>query len=279
MGQQSAIDDMNQSDANAGYIMGLEHKFFVKESNTSPCDSNQAALAISESTQTGLVSKCQLPGLDYVLFVKGFEPHNISYAHAQDKPPKEIIVSHKCAKAVLRGVSAHVEKGDAVAVSVAVEQPGQDGGWGVDHAFYMIFMKWPTLSSNPHGHIRKLGVHLAMIKAQERECIFCCIQASFGYNLTREWRRPELEISKEQDPYFSERSGLYIGQGTTMMSRAGMFRVLQGIDVDMNNRVFELPSFHVYNSSFMLAVYKVLIVLNLWFLELFGFQMFWKGKY
>ncbi|THG16700.1 hypothetical protein TEA_011416 [Camellia sinensis var. sinensis] len=186
-GQQSAIDDMNQSDANAGYIMGQEHKFFVKESNTSPCDSNQAALAVSESTQTGLVSKCQLPGLDYVLFVKGSGPHNISYPHAQDKPPKEIIVSRKCAEAVLRGAqvyvpgvlacSAHVEKGDAVAVSVAVEQPGQDGGWGVD-------------------------------------------------------------------PYFSERSGLYIGQGTTMMSRAGMFRVLQGIAVDMNNRVFELPSFH-----------------------------------
>ncbi|XP_028088713.1 putative methyltransferase NSUN6 [Camellia sinensis] len=88
-----------------------------------------------------LTLKCQLPGLDYVLFVKGLGPHNISYAHAQDKPPKEIIVSRKCAEAVLRGAqvyvpgvlacSAHVEKGDAVAVSVAVEQPGQDGGWGV----------------------------------------------------------------------------------------------------------------------------------------------------
>lgn len=27
--------------------------------------------------------------------------------------------------------SAHVEKGDLVAVSVAVEQPGVDGGWGL----------------------------------------------------------------------------------------------------------------------------------------------------
>lgn len=27
--------------------------------------------------------------------------------------------------------SGHVEKGDLVAVSVAVEQPGADGGWGV----------------------------------------------------------------------------------------------------------------------------------------------------
>lgn len=27
--------------------------------------------------------------------------------------------------------SSHVEKGDVVAVSVAVEQPGTDGGWGV----------------------------------------------------------------------------------------------------------------------------------------------------
>lgn len=46
------------------------------------------------------------------------------------------------------------------------------------------------------------------------------------------------------DPYHSERSGLYIGQGTTMMSRAGIFRVSQGIAVDMNNRIFQLPSFH-----------------------------------
>ena len=28
--------------------------------------------------------------------------------------------------------SAHVEKGDVVAVSVAVEQPGADGGWGAN---------------------------------------------------------------------------------------------------------------------------------------------------
>jgi hypothetical protein len=27
--------------------------------------------------------------------------------------------------------SAHVEKGDKIAVSVAVEQPGLDGGWGL----------------------------------------------------------------------------------------------------------------------------------------------------
>lgn len=27
--------------------------------------------------------------------------------------------------------SAHVERGDAVAVSVAVEQSGPDGGWGI----------------------------------------------------------------------------------------------------------------------------------------------------
>ncbi|MCI63937.1 NOL1/NOP2/sun family protein, partial [Trifolium medium] len=53
--------------------------------------------------------------------------------------PKEVIVSRKCAEAVLRGAqvyvpgimacSAHVEKGDTVAVSVAIEQQGSDGGW------------------------------------------------------------------------------------------------------------------------------------------------------
>jgi hypothetical protein len=46
------------------------------------------------------------------------------------------------------------------------------------------------------------------------------------------------------DPYYFERNGLYIGQGRAMMSRAGMFRVLEGIAVDMSNRVFKLPSFN-----------------------------------
>lgn len=46
------------------------------------------------------------------------------------------------------------------------------------------------------------------------------------------------------DPYYFERNGLYIGQGTTMLSRARIFRASQGIAVDMNNQVFKLPSFH-----------------------------------
>lgn len=46
------------------------------------------------------------------------------------------------------------------------------------------------------------------------------------------------------DRYYFERCGLYIGQGTTMMSRAGIFRVTEGIAVDMNNQIFKLPSFH-----------------------------------
>lgn len=146
------------------------------------------------------VSKCQIPGLDYVVFVKGSGPHNIDYGSAQGKTPKEIIVSRKCAEAVLRGAqvfvpgvlacSAHVEKGDTVAVSVAIEQPVQDAGWAV-------------------GMTR--GIVLQGSKA---------------------------------DPYFLDRKGLYIGQGVTMFSRAGMFRVERGVAVDMNSRVYELPSFH-----------------------------------
>lgn len=156
-------------------------------------DSNVESMA-------GQVSKCPVPGLDYVVFIKGSGPHNIDYGPAGGKTLKEIIVSRKCAEAVLRGAqvyvpgvlacSSHVEKGDLVAVSVAVEQPVQDGGWIV-------------------------GMTRGIV-----------LQGS------------------QADPYFLERKGLYIGQGTTMMSRAGMFRVERGIAVDMINRVYELPSFH-----------------------------------
>ncbi|KAL8473986.1 hypothetical protein ACS0TY_030726 [Phlomoides rotata] len=46
------------------------------------------------------------------------------------------------------------------------------------------------------------------------------------------------------DPYYFERNGLYIGQGTAMISRSGIFRVLKGVAINMENRVFKLPSFH-----------------------------------
>ncbi|KAK4278949.1 hypothetical protein QN277_016719 [Acacia crassicarpa] len=150
--------------------------------------------------QPAPVSKCQIPDLDYVVFVQGSGPHNINYDYAHDRPPKEVLVSRKCAEAVLRGAqvyvpgvvacSAHVETGDTVAVSVAVEQPGVSGGWGI-------------------------GITRGTV-----------LQGS------------------QADPYYFERSGLYIGQGTAMMSRAGMFRVCKGVAVDMKDRVYELPSFH-----------------------------------
>ncbi|XP_022759895.1 uncharacterized protein LOC111306257 isoform X1 [Durio zibethinus] len=47
----------------------------------------------------------------------------------------------------------------------------------------------------------------------------------------------------QTDPYYFELNGLYIGQGTTMLSRAGIFCASQGIAVDMNNQVFKLPLF------------------------------------
>lgn len=49
------------------------------------------------------ISKCQFPGLEYVVFVKGSGPHAIHYGNNEGKPLKEVIVSRKCAEAVLRG--------------------------------------------------------------------------------------------------------------------------------------------------------------------------------
>lgn len=57
--------------------------------------------------QSGPIFKCQVPGLDYVLFVRGSGPHAISYEFTHDKPLKEVIVSRKCAEAVLRGAQVH----------------------------------------------------------------------------------------------------------------------------------------------------------------------------
>ncbi|KAL8147570.1 hypothetical protein AgCh_005043 [Apium graveolens] len=150
--------------------------------------------------QVGPISKCQLPGLDYVLFVRGSGPHAISYEFTQDRPLKEVLVSRKCAEAVLRGAqvfvpgvlacSAHVEEGDVVAVSVAVEQSISEGKWGT-------------------------GI-----------------------------TRGTVLQGLQTDPYYIERNGLYIGQGKTMLSRAGIFRAAQGVAVDMTDRVYRLHSFN-----------------------------------
>ncbi|XP_061342833.1 rRNA (cytosine-C(5))-methyltransferase NOP2C isoform X2 [Gastrolobium bilobum] len=172
----------------------------VKESSNSSAQSeDDEANPLKEclDADNGPFSKCQIPGLDYVVFVWGSGPHHIDYGNA---PPKEVIVSRKCAEAVLRGAqvyvpgvmacSAHVEKGDTVAVSVAVEKQGADGGWGIGMT------------------------------------------------------RGTVLQGSQTDPYYFERNGLCIGQGTAMMSRAGMFRVSEGVGVDMKDRVYELHSFH-----------------------------------
>ncbi|KAL9419943.1 hypothetical protein AB3S75_037665 [Citrus x aurantiifolia] len=169
----------------------------IQNSGRSEAD---VASSVKGRLQNGTISESQIPGLEYVVFVKGSGPHTIDYGYEPDKPRKEVIVSRKCAEAVLRGAqvyvpgvmacSSHVEKGDVVAVSVAVEQPTLDGGWG-------------------------LGITRGTV-----------LQGS------------------QTDPYYFERSGLYIGQGTAMMSRAGIFRASEGIAVDMHNRIFQLPSFY-----------------------------------
>eukprot|EP01018_Ginkgo_biloba_P025945 Gb_41300 [translate_table: standard] len=143
---------------------------------------------------------CKLPGIDYVVIVQGSGPFKIEYDAGSSKALKEVIVSRKCAEAVLRGAhvfvpgvlacSAHVEKGDTVAVSIAVERPDPSGGW-------MVGITRGTILS---------GV--------------------------------------ETDAYYIERSGYYIGRGTALMSRAGIFRETQGIAIKMVDKIYRLPPFH-----------------------------------
>lgn len=68
------------------------------------------------------------------------------------------------------------------------------------------------------------------------------------------------------DAYYVERNGLYIGQGRAMMSRAGMFRALEGIAVDMSNRVFKLPSFRgiVHSLQNFLHIFPYKIIGCVW---------------
>lgn len=57
--------------------------------------------------QSPSIYKCQYPGLDNVVFIRGSGPHKILYGDKLGQSVKEIIVSRKCAEAVLRGAQVH----------------------------------------------------------------------------------------------------------------------------------------------------------------------------
>jgi hypothetical protein len=57
---------------------------------------------------SGPFMKCRIPGLDYVVFVWGSGPHRVDYGNVA---PKEVIVSRKCAEAVLRGAQVGFDLG------------------------------------------------------------------------------------------------------------------------------------------------------------------------
>jgi hypothetical protein len=113
--------------------------------------------------------------IDYVVFVWGSGPHRVDYGNVA---PKEVIVSRKCAEAVLRGAqvyvpgilacSAHVEKGDTVAVSVAIEQQGSDGGWSSGMTRGIVLQGSETVSfvSQIHFIMNEMGY----ISAKELQC-------------------------------------------------------------------------------------------------------------
>ncbi|GAB2284905.1 hypothetical protein Dimus_019358 [Dionaea muscipula] len=189
------------------HMAEVEGKFAGGFTPCSKVEQDNDKMAKSASEVSGLlegsikgkpVFKCEIPGLDYVILVRGSGPHKVDYAHAPGQSLKEVIVSRKCAESVLRGAevyvpgvlacSAHVEKGDTVAVSALVEQPGPDGKWGVGMTRGTILPGLPT------------------------------------------------------DPHYSRRKGLYIGRGTSVLSRAGIFRALEGEAIRVTSRVFDLPS-------------------------------------
>ncbi|CAO2210762.1 unnamed protein product [Urochloa humidicola] len=108
----------------------------------------------------------------------GSGPHVLHYSQP-DQSVKEIVVSRKCAESVLRGAqvyvpgvlacSSHVEKGDKVAVSVAVEQPVKDGGWAVGITRGTVLQ---GLQSDAHYEERK-GLYIGQgIAAMSRSGIF-----------------------------------------------------------------------------------------------------------
>lgn len=77
------------------------------------------ALTPISSSQTPCIFKCQLPPLDYLLFIQGSGPHRLRYQDA----PKEVIVSRKCAEAVLRGAQVNFQQERIICFFLAFLSP------------------------------------------------------------------------------------------------------------------------------------------------------------
>lgn len=79
----------------------------VIEKLTKILKDSEDGLKLAKSYGTSAISKCQIPGLEYVVFVNGSGPHRIEYDFGLENPPKEVLVSRKCAEAVLRGAQVN----------------------------------------------------------------------------------------------------------------------------------------------------------------------------
>ncbi|KAL6842443.1 hypothetical protein ACP4OV_027678 [Aristida adscensionis] len=210
---------------------------------------------------SSIVQKCSHAGLENVLFVRGSGPHVLHYDNQSEQPVKEVIVSRKCAESVLRGAqvyvpgvlacSSHVEKGDKVAVSVAIEQPIEDGGWAVGITRGTVLQGLPSVSF-PVEHLHKVygtrsfGILMAPCGCGVSAQPPTVADAAAAATAEHQWGWPttcpaqptpsKWQTSVPMDAHYDERKGLYIGQGITAMSRAGIFRVPHGIAVEMTDR-------------------------------------------
>ncbi|KAI8526644.1 hypothetical protein RHMOL_Rhmol12G0011900 [Rhododendron molle] len=143
---------------------------------------------------------------------------------------------------------------------VTVEQSGQDGGWVIELKYKLLWLEsYPALNRTglqPQQSERILDMcgapggkatAVAILMKDKGEIVAVEIDLYKSWNWVDKQMMPDeqmrlpletLDVQCELDPYFLERKGLYIGQGTTMMSRAGMFLVLKGTAVDVNDRMF-----------------------------------------
>lgn len=102
------VEEMRHSNSENTTLNGVDVdvndiKLMQSGSQSAPMKIEDEKNQTSKKFQHPSISRCQVPGLDYVVFVRGSGPHTIDYGYANGRPPKEVIVSRKCAEAVLRG--------------------------------------------------------------------------------------------------------------------------------------------------------------------------------
>ncbi|WIA12192.1 hypothetical protein OEZ85_012263 [Tetradesmus obliquus] len=185
------------------------------------------------------------PQLPMAILLQGSGPHSISPAAAG--AAKQVVISRKAGEAVLRGaqlfvpgvlaVTSGLQAGDLVAVMVALDKPGSPHS-GITRGTVLLAAAAAAAAANGSNFSHPsaaAGIAAAAAPLAEAQHATAAAAAAGTDD-------PADSTAAAGVPVAAAGSLICIGLGRAKMGRVEMFRVQHGVAVEMEQRVYEVPS-------------------------------------